>query len=245
MTSERKRLLLNLLFPTLFVALMWVIQIATSYFHLNLQGLGIYPRRIEGLPGIFAAPLIHGSWEHLLSNSLPLIVLGTLMFYFYRGIAFKIFFWVYFMTGLWVWAGARGGNAYHIGASGLVYGFVSFLFFGGIFRKDPRLLQISLLILLFYNGLVWGVFPIMDSISWESHLLGSLAGIVCAWFFRGEGPERKKYSWETEPEDDEDPDEDNPDDEGGEEENPSTKAVDSPVEINYIYLPDQKKTGGA
>jgi membrane associated rhomboid family serine protease len=239
MTHERRRFFFNLLFPTLFVGLMWVVQIASSYLHLNLQGLGIFPRSIHGLPGILAAPLIHGSWEHLLSNSLPLIVLGTLMFYFYRGIAFKIFFWVYFMTGLWVWAGARGGNAYHIGASGLIYGFVSFLFFAGIFRKDPRLLQISLLILLFYNGLVWGVFPLVDNISWESHLLGSLAGIVCAWFFRAEGPERKKYSWETEPEDDDDSDDENPEEDGSGKHTP--KAVESPVEVHYIYLPGEKK----
>ncbi len=141
------------------------------------------------------------------------------------------------MTGLWVWAGARGGNAYHIGASGLIYGFVSFLFFAGIFRKDPRLLQISLLILLFYNGLVWGVFPLVDSVSWESHLLGSLAGIVCAWFFRGEGPERKKYSWET------DPEEDDPED--GEEEDreyeSGTKPPDNHLKVNYIFLPEEKK----
>jgi membrane associated rhomboid family serine protease len=236
MKPESKKLFLNLLFPTLFVALLWVIQFATVYFHWNLQGLGIYPRTIQGLPGIFAAPLIHGSWEHLLSNSLPLFVLGTLMVYFYHGIAFRIFFWMYFMTGLWVWAGARGGNAYHIGASGLIYGFVSFLFFAGIFRKDPRRLQISLLILLFYNGLVWGVFPLVDNISWESHLLGSLAGIVCAWFFRGEGPERKKYSWETEPEDDD------PDEEGEEPEDESeAKSKDNPLKVNYIFLPGEKK----
>ncbi|HXC06516.1 MAG TPA: rhomboid family intramembrane serine protease, partial [Bacteroidia bacterium] len=176
MTSEKRSFLLNLLFPSLFVALLWLIMLAQTTFQLQLQFLGIYPRSIHGIPGILAAPLIHGNVQHLLSNSIPLLVLGTMMFYFYQGIAFRIFFWVYLMTGLWVWAGARGGTAYHIGASGIIYGFVSFLFFGGIFRKDPRLLKISLLVLLFYNGMVWGVFPMNDSISWESHLLGSIAG---------------------------------------------------------------------
>jgi membrane associated rhomboid family serine protease len=237
MNKERR---LNLLFPTLFVALLWLVQLAQSQLDFNFQAFGIYPRSIHGLPGIFASPLIHGGYEHLLSNSLPLIVLGTIMFYFYKDIAFKIFFWVYLMTGLWVWAGARGGAAYHIGASGLVYGFVSFLFFGGIFRKDPRLLQISLLVLLFYNGLVWGVFPLVENISWESHLLGSVAGIFCAWFFRKEGPERQKYSWESEPdtEDDSSPDEDAEDSDQGPSQLP-------PRQVNYVFLPSKKKDEGA
>ncbi|HEV7231444.1 MAG TPA: rhomboid family intramembrane serine protease [Bacteroidia bacterium] len=240
MNKERRLFFLNLLFPTLFVALLWLVQFAQSQLDFNFQAFGIYPRSIHGIPGIFAAPLIHGGYEHLLSNSLPLIVLGTMMFYFYKDIAFKIFFWVYLMTGLWVWAGARGGAAYHIGASGLVYGFVSFLFFGGIFRKDPRLLQISLLVLLFYNGLVWGVFPLVENISWESHLLGSVAGIFCAWFFRKEGPERQQYSWETEPDDDEE--EDSPSD-GPEHLHQDPKPPS--MHVNYVFLPDVKKDKGA
>ena len=236
MTSERKSFLLNLLFPSLFVALLWVILFLQITFHLPLQYFGIYPRSIHGIPGILAAPLIHGNIEHLLSNSIPLLVLGTMMFYFYQGIAFRIFFWVYLMTGLWVWAGARGGTAYHIGASGLIYGFVSFLFFGGIFRKDPRLLKISLLVLLFYNGLVWGVFPLVDTISWESHLLGSIAGIVCAWFFRKEGPERELYSWEKEPEDDDDEEEE--DEEHPGEQPPPSDTPTNPT-INYIFKPQK------
>jgi membrane associated rhomboid family serine protease len=227
MTTERKRLLLDLLFPSLFVGLLWLIELIQLHFQINLQAFGIYPRSIKGLPGIILSPLIHGSLEHLESNSLPLMVLGTMMFYFYRGIAFRIFLWVYFTTGLWVWAGARGGDAYHIGASGLIYGFVSFLFFAGIFRKDPRLMQISLLVLLFYNGLIWGVFPLIDHISWESHLLGSVAGIVCAWFFRSEGPERVKYSWELEPEEEEDQDDNLP-------------GPPDPIDITYVFVPTEK-----
>jgi len=235
MNSERKKILLDLLFPALFVALLWIIQFGQTYLHLSLNEFGIFPRSLRGIPGIFLAPLIHGSNSHLLSNSLPLLILGTMMFYFYQGIAFRIFFWIYLMTGLWVWAGARGGGAYHLGASGLIYGFVSFLFFAGIFRKDSRLLRISLFVLIFYNGLVWGVFPLVDSISWESHLLGSLAGILCAWYFRKEGPERHRYSWETEPEED-DSDEDDP--EGGEE---AYQPQEPPLRIQYVFKPLPKK----
>jgi membrane associated rhomboid family serine protease len=239
--SNRYRFFLNLLFPSLFVALLWIIMLLQVHFGLDLKALGIYPRSLRGLPGILFAPLIHGSFDHLISNSLPLIVLGTMIFYFYHDIAFRIFFWVYLMTGLWVWAGARGDSAYHIGASGLIYSFVSFLFFSGIFRKDPRLLQISLLVLLFYNGLVWGVFPLMEAVSWESHLLGSVAGILCAWFFRGEGPERKKYSWELEPESD-DTDEEEDDDEDPDPEHPANPSTpNGHVDVKYVYLPGKKK----
>jgi len=234
MTSERKNLLLNLLFPTLFAALLWLIYLLQTAFNLPVQYLGIYPRTLRGLPGILTAPLIHGSIQHLLSNTVPLIVLGTIMFYFYRGIAFRIFCWVYLMTGLWVWAGARGGTAFHVGASGIIYGFVSFLFFSGIFRKDPRLLKISLLILLFYNGLVWGVFPLVESVSWESHLLGSIAGIVCAWFFRKEGPQKEVYSWEREPDDDDD----NEEDEMEQLEEEGSQEHKEP-QVHYIFKPKE------
>jgi len=235
MTSERKRILLDLLFPSVFVAILWIIQFVQVYLHVPLNEFGIYPRSLRGLPGILLSPLIHGSNNHLLSNSLPLLILGTMMFYFYRGISFRIFFWIYLMTGLWVWAGARGGGAYHLGASGLIYGFVSFLFFAGIFRKDPRLLRISLFVLIFYNGLVWGVFPLVDSISWESHLLGSLSGILCAWYFRKEGPVRERYSWENESDED--------DDSGEEEDNPEQeeeKQEPTHLRVQYVFKPRNK-----
>jgi len=246
MTNERKRLFLNLIFPTVFVAILWLIRLAQTRWNIPLNQLGIYPRSVRGLPGILMAPLIHGSNNHLLSNSVPLIILGTIMFYFYRGIAFRIFFWLYLMTGIWVWAGARSGGAYHLGASGLIYGFVSFLFFAGIFRKDHRLMRISLLVLIFYNGLVWGVFPLVDSISWESHLLGSLAGIICAWFFRAEGPERDKFSWEQESSAEEDSEDDLEEYEEIEETphekgNTGPENTVEPIKVNYIFKPVDKK----
>ena len=103
------------------------------------------------------------------------------------------------MSGIWLWAAGR--EAYHIGASGLVYGFASFLFFSGIFRKERSLMVLSLLVVFLYGSLVWGIFPIHPEISWESHLLGSLAGIITAFYFRKEGPQEKKFEWEDEGED--------------------------------------------
>lgn len=139
----------------------------------------------------FNSTLIAWRFPHLISNTLPLMVLGPIIFYFYRSIAFNVFFWVYLMTGVWVWA--AGANGYHIGASGIIYGFITFLFFSGIFRKDPRLMALSLFVTFLYGGAIWGIFPLQQGVSWESHMLGSLAGIITAYNFRNEGPPSRVY----------------------------------------------------
>ena len=193
---EKNKIIPSILYPSFFVALLWVVKFLETAFNLNLVQFGLYPRAYSGLIGIITCPLIHSSFNHLFSNSIPLLVLGGILFYFYRPIAFSIFFWVYLMSGLWLWAAGR--EAYHIGASGLVYGFASFLFFSGIFRKERSLMVLSLLVVFLYGSLVWGIFPIHPEISWESHLLGSLAGIITAFYFRKEGPQEKKFEWEDE-----------------------------------------------
>jgi hypothetical protein len=132
--------------------------------------------------GIITGPLVHGDLMHLLSNSFPLILLGIGIMYFYNKIAREVFLWIYFTTGIWVWIVAR--DAYHIGASGLVYGLVAFLLFSGLFRRDARSIAISLVVIFLYSGMVAGILPTSSSISWESHLLGAFAGIFCAFYFR-------------------------------------------------------------
>lgn len=201
MDAHHKEIYKGILFPALFVSLLWLILFIDNYAEMHFSRYGLFPRRFSGSVGILFSPLIHNSYSHLLSNTVPLLILGWIMFYMYKPIAFSIFFWIYFMTGLWVWVGGR--EAYHIGASGLVYGFVCFLFFSGIFRGDKRLLALSLLITFIYGGLVWGVFPLKNGTSWESHLLGSIAGLITAFHFRNEGPEREKYEWENEIDDEE------------------------------------------
>jgi membrane associated rhomboid family serine protease len=197
--EEKNRIIRSILYPSLFVAQLWLVKFLEIIFNLDLIRFGLYPRAYSGLIGIITCPLIHSSFDHLFSNSIPLLVLGGITFYFYRPIAFSVFFWVYFMSGIWLWAAGR--EAYHVGASGLVYGFVTFLFFSGIFRKERTLLVLSMLVTFLYGSLVWGIFPIQPQISWESHLLGSLAGIITAYYFRKEGPQAKKFEW-NEDEDD-------------------------------------------
>ena len=145
---------------------------------------GILPRSITGLVGIIAAPLIHGSALHLLSNTFPLVMLLVAVFYFYDKIATEVFLWIYLATGFWVWVVAR--QAYHIGSSGLVYGLAAFLFFSGIFRRDVRSTAVALVIAFIHGGMVQGLVPGDSNISWESHLLGSVAGIFCSFYFRKE-----------------------------------------------------------
>jgi membrane associated rhomboid family serine protease len=193
MRNNSSKIFSSFLYPSLFVAILWVIKLFEIAFDYDFFWYGLYPRTIHGLTGILTAPLLHGSLSHLISNSLPLIILGAMMFFFYRPIAFQVFFWVYLMTGIWVWAAAR--SSYHIGASGILYGFVTFLFFSGIFRKDARLMGLSMFVVFLYGGMVWGILPIIKGVSWESHLLGSLAGIITAYNFRNEGPQAKKYDW--------------------------------------------------
>ena len=104
------------------------------------------------------------------------------VFYFYEKIALEVFVWIYLVTGFWVWVAAR--QAYHIGASGLVYGLATFLFFSGLFRKDIRSVAVATAIGFLYSGILQGIFPTTENISWESHLLGAGAGILCAFYFR-------------------------------------------------------------
>jgi membrane associated rhomboid family serine protease len=165
-----------------FIFLLWFIKALEWGTHLDFGFLGVYPRTFYGTIGIFFGPLIHGNIFHLLSNTFPLILLGVGVFYFYNKIAKEVFLWIYFLSGFFVWVIAR--DAYHIGASGVVYGLVSFLFISGLVRKDVRSIAISLIILILYRGMLYGLIPGNDSISWESHIMGASVGLVAAIYFR-------------------------------------------------------------
>ncbi len=170
------------IYPALFLILLWFIKIGEFYLHQDWYSWGILPRSISGLKGILFSPLIHGSFNHLLSNSGPLIILLTAIVYFYKKIALKIFLFSYLFVGLWVWVLAR--ESYHIGASGLIYSFFGFLLFIGILRKQKAMLAISLITILFYGSLIWGVLPQSPHVSWESHLFGFFTGIILAYYFK-------------------------------------------------------------
>lgn len=193
------RVLNSFLFPAMLIMLLWLIQLYQWDFDKSLFWLGIYPRSIKGLPGILTSPLIHASFTHLLSNTLPLFLLGAGLIFFYREVAIKVFVLIYLFTDILVWIIAR--PSYHIGASGVIYGLATFLFFSGIFKRYVRLLGISMIIMLFYGSMVWGVLPTEIGVSWEAHLSGAVVGMVCAYLFRKQGPVRERYAWEDEPDD--------------------------------------------
>ncbi len=199
--EEKKRLQSSILIPGLMLIVMWLVKFTEFVFHTRFSFLGITPLEPIGLLGIFLSPFLHGDWNHLMANSVPIFVLGSALYYFYRPIASKVLLLTAVMTGLWVWMGAREST--HIGASGVIYGLSSFLMFSGFLRRDNRLMALSFVVVFLYGSLVWGIFPELfpeKNISWESHLSGLLAGIILAFFFRKEGPQRRLYSWDLEPE---------------------------------------------
>jgi membrane associated rhomboid family serine protease len=160
----------------------------------------VRPHKLEGLLGIITSPLIHGDWGHLYSNAVSFIILGVTLFYFYNKIAYKIFFITYILSGIGVWLVAR--DSWHIGASGVIYGLAAFLAVSGIIRKHIRLIAISLLVIFFYGGMVWGAFPLKIDLpySWEGHFWGGLTGVVLSFVYRKEGPQRPKSPFEEEEE---------------------------------------------
>jgi membrane associated rhomboid family serine protease len=172
----------SVLYPLLFVILLWMIKYTEYAFSVDLSNLGIYPRTLQGSIGILTSPFIHGDFYHLFSNTFPLIFAGMGVFYFYRRIAFPLIVIIYLASGIWVWLFAR--SAYHIGASGIIYGLVSFLFFSGIFRKDLPSISVSLIVIFLYNGMIHGLFPLEEGISWESHLTGAVIGFMSAYYFK-------------------------------------------------------------
>ena len=185
--DDKRLLIASTIIPLILVALMWLVKIIETVFHLDFSFLGVKPVSTEGIPGIILFHFIHGDWEHLFANTFPMLVLGTSLYYFYRPLANKILLILIFSVGLLTWCGARSGV--HIGASGLVYGLTFFLMLSGFIRRNKRLIIISLVVVFLYGSLVWGLYPkyaIENNISWEGHLSGFVMGIVLAIFYKNE-----------------------------------------------------------
>lgn len=197
--NEKKKFFNSIIPPASFVGVLWLVKIVEVTVNTNFVNYGNLPRTIAGLAGILTAPIIHFDFSHLISNSIPLLLLGIGIFYFYPSVAKKLFAGIYLCHGLLVWVFAR--QAFHIGASGLIYGFVSFLFFSGIIRRDNRSIALALIVTFLYGGLSWGIFPLKRNISWESHLFGTICGIFFAFIFRKNDP-APKYDWEDEDQND-------------------------------------------
>ncbi len=206
----KKQILATAFYPLIFMGLCWLIFIFDQIFSLQLFTFGILPRTVIGLRGILFSPLLHANLEHILSNTLPILVLGSLFFYFYKKIAKPAIVWIWLISGLWLWIGGRNSQdspTLHAGASILIYGLATFLFFSGVFRKNLRLMIVSALVVFLYGSIMWGVLPLKQEMSWEGHLSGALAGLLVAYNYRKEGPQKRQYVWEEEDEDDANPNE--------------------------------------
>lgn len=181
-----------------FIGVLWIIKLADSGLSLDLYHLGVAPREPGGLLGIVLAPLIHGSWGHLISNSGVLLVLGIVLLYGYPRSAPGVLLLIYVGSGLGVWLFAR--SSYHLGASGLTHGLMFFIFVSGILRRDRLSIALSMIVFFLYGGMVWTVFPQQPGISWESHFFGALTGVIAAFVFRHNDPlpPVKHYDWEDE-----------------------------------------------
>jgi membrane associated rhomboid family serine protease len=178
------RLKLAAVLPAFLVLLMWAVFVLDHGLGMGIARHGLMPRTAAGLIGILTAPFIHADLEHLIGNSVPLLVLGTALIYFFPTIALRVTAFAWLATGLGVWLAGR--SSIHIGASGLVYALAAFLFLSGMLRRQRTQMGLSMLIVFLYGSMFWGIFPIVPRMSWESHLWGAVAGLILAWVHRTE-----------------------------------------------------------
>lgn len=168
------------------VALMWGIELFDQFvfrrigFRQTLDVFGIIPRNPIGLRGILFAPFLHGNFAHLIGNTVPFVFLGWLIMLRET----RDFIWVSLITALVSGGGTWlfGSPGFHIGASGVIFGYLGYLISRGYFERKPLTIAMSLFVGVTYGSMIWGVLPMRVGISWEGHLFGFLGGILAARF---------------------------------------------------------------
>jgi membrane associated rhomboid family serine protease len=196
---ERHHIQTSILFPFFFVVTLWFIKFLEIKMGKDFSPYGIFPQKVSGLVGILFAPFIHKDISHLFSNSSPIFLLGSGLLYLYRRVSLFVFIGIFFIGNTCVWLFAR--PSFHIGASGLVYGLLAFIFFSGVIRRERRAISLALISVFLYGSAIWGLFPIRDSVSHEAHLFGGIVGVVFAVLFRKiDMPTEEKPVEELEPE---------------------------------------------
>jgi len=193
----------TIIYPGLLLLMMWVVFWSEHLFPtIKFHEYGVLPRTIEGLKGIIFMPLIHSKTEisHILNNSVPIVFLLGALIFFYRDVALRVFLISWIVTGLLVWIYAENKGAYHIGMSGVIYALAGFLFTSGVIRKFLPLQAIALFVSFMYGGMIWGIFPMEEKISWEGHLMGLVIGVTLAFYYKNIGPVSPKFRYEIEKE---------------------------------------------
>ncbi|NLV78573.1 MAG: rhomboid family intramembrane serine protease [Rhodococcus sp.] len=163
-----------------FTVFLYGVEFADAILPANLDSAGVEPRTPDGLWGILFAPILHADWAHLTANTVPLLVLGFLVLLsgIGRGLAATAIIWVVAGVGIWLFAGS-GQN--HIGASSLVFGWLTYLIVRGIFTRRVGQILLGVVVFVVYGGMLWGVLPSDPQISWQGHLFGAVGGVLAAW----------------------------------------------------------------
>jgi len=224
--QDKRKLRDGFLLSISFLLILWIIKLIEITFNISFSSQGLVPRDLSSWPGLFFTPLLHADLLHLFNNSVPLFVAIIGIMYFYRKSALFIMASSWLVTNVLVWIFAKGG--YHIGASGLVYAYISFLFFGGAFSNNRNLLGLSLVLIFAYGTMIWGIFPVENNVSWESHLIGGVVGMAYALIYRKKSIPPKKFDWEDEDDIEDMTDED------------INKLIEEKRAIRYQFIPKEK-----
>jgi len=199
MRKEIKDIRRSFLIPTVLLIFIVLIKFSEEFLGQSFHFLGVYPLRAKGLLGILTSPLVHSDWGHIFANSVPFLALGTSLFYFYKGISFRVLGWIWILSSVFVWIAGR--PSWHIGASGVNYGLFGFILLSAILRRRKDLIAVALAVVFYYGSMVWGVFPDFfpnQNISFEAHTGGLVAGLFLAIVYRKRGPQPIVYPWENE-----------------------------------------------
>lgn len=196
--QDKKKFFGSLVIPAILVTLMWAVKIVEISLNVELGRYGLVPHTAQGLLGILTLPFLHGGWEHLMANSVPVIVLGTALYYFYPTLANRVMLVSYLGSGLLTWC-LGDPSTTHVGASALIYSLNLFLIISGFIRGNRQLTVIALIMVFLYGSFIWGMIPSLarpQNISWEGHLSGAIIGVVLAFLLRKEGPQKEVHHWE-------------------------------------------------
>lgn len=233
MLSFFLKLIDSLVWPLVALVAIWLVFFIDLRFNLHLNQLGMRPRQLEGIIGVFTMPFLHGDFDHLFSNSVPLLLSLGFIFQYFPEDKLRIIGYSALLTGILLWfIGENGSN--HIGASGLVYAYIFFLVTHAFFTKNKETLAASFILIFLYGSLIYGIFPeygriIGKNISWEGHLAGAISGVLFGILYRKKGPQQRMF-FEDEDEDDEEDDD----------EFPYWKYPDADTIINYHYRKEEE-----